>query len=298
MVFNAMNSSIQVRLCSALEPCLRLLARIMLRSGIGYAQFVDLAKTAFVEEALGDRDSRGRGTNLSRVAIRTGISRKEVSRIKSLLSARRIERQSADAELNESGHAARVLQLWHADKRFVDEFGCPRDLPFGGEGASFSSLVKAAGGDVPPGAVRAELIDAAAAVEIDHGVLKAMKRYFVPADVGEDLLVGFTHFVLPVLAGLARNTERNCDQPFIQRLAYSDRLTTAALPLFREISQSRASSFLQGMDDWLSANESTVDSHELGHHRVGIGVFYYEATQPPPDTRSPLDLPDQSEVEG
>jgi hypothetical protein len=279
-----MNNSIQDRLCSALEPCLRLLARIMLRSGIGYTQFVDLAKTAFVEEALGDRDTRGRATNLSRVAIRTGISRKEVSRIKSLLSAQQVEKQSVSAESNNSGHAARVLQLWHADKRFVDELGCPRDLPFGGEGPSFSSLVKAAGGDVPPGAVRAELIDAAAVVEIDNGSLKPLKRYFVPADVGEDLLVGFTHFVLPVLSGLAHNTERNCDQPFIQRLAYSDRLTTAALPLFREISQSRASSFLQGMDDWLSTNESSVDSREQGHHRVGIGVFYYEGNQAPRST--------------
>lgn len=279
-----MSSTIQVRLCSALEPCLRLLARIMLRSGIGYTQFVDLAKRAFVEEALGDRDTRGRATNLSRVAIRTGISRKEVSRIKSLLSAQLIERQSASAESNKVGHAARVLQLWHSDNRFVDRFGCPRELPFAGEGASFSSLVKAAGGDVPPGAVRAELIDAAAAVENDHGVLKALKRHFVPADVGEDLLLGFTHFVMPVLAGLVRNTELNGDQPFIQRIAYSDLLPTAALPLFREISQSRASSFLQGMDDWLSANESTVNSHELGHQRVGIGVFYYEATQFPPNT--------------
>lgn len=280
----AMKSSVQVRLFSALEPCLRLLARMMLRSGIGYTQFADLAKMAFVEEALGDRDMRGRATNLSRVAIRTGISRKEVSRIKSLLSTQHIEKKSARAESSESGHAARVLQLWHADKRFIDKFGHPRDLPFGGDGVSFSSLVKAAGGDVPPGAVRAELVDAAAAVETGDGFLRALKRHFVPADVAEDLLVGFTHFVTPVLAGLARNTERNCDQPFIQRLAYSDRLTEEALPLFREISQDRTSSFLQGIDDWLSANESNLESNEAGLHRVGLGVFYYEAAPSPVDT--------------
>ena len=168
----AMKSSVQVRLCSALEPCLRLLARMMLRSGIGYTQFADLAKMAFVEEALGDRDTRGRATNLSRVAIRTGISRKEVSRIKSLLSARQIEKKSVGTESDAIGHAARVLQLWHADKRFIDQYGQPRDLPFGGDGVNFNSLVKAAGGDVPPGAVRAELVDAGAAVESDDGFLE------------------------------------------------------------------------------------------------------------------------------
>ena len=275
-----MKSSVQVRLCRALEPCLRLLARIMLRAGIGYSQFAELAKTAFVEEALGDRDTRGRGTNLSRVAIRTGISRKEVARVRTLLCSQQYERRSTRNDTDESGHAARVLQLWHADPRFIDESGRPKDLPFTGDEVSFSTLVRVAGGDVPPGAVRAELLDAGAVSELEGGKIKPMKRYFVPADVGEDLLVGFTHFVMPVLAGLARNTGRYCDQPFIQRLAYSDRLTAAAVPLFREISQVRAASFLQGIDDWLSQNESTDDASTAELHRVGIGVFYYEASRP------------------
>lgn len=272
-----MKSSLQVRLCSALEPCLRLLARIMLRAGIGYTQFAELAKTAYVAEALGDRDTRGRATNLSRVAIRTGVSRKEVSRIRTFLSSQDFESRSTDPGTGESGHAARVLQLWHADSRFVDELGRPRDLPYGGDGVNFSAVVRAAGGDVPPGAVRAELVDAGAIVELESGFLRPLKRYFVPADVGEDLLVGFTHFVNPVLFGLARNTERNCERPFVQRLAYSDRLTPAAVPLFREISQDRAAALLQGIDDWLSVNEATDDSPADDLYRVGIGIFYYES---------------------
>lgn len=286
-----MKSSVQVRLCGALEPCLRLLARIMLRAGIGYTQFAELAKTAYVAEALGDRDTRGRATNLSRVAIRTGVSRKEVARIRSFLSSQHIERQSSESDADESGHAARVLQLWHADSRFVDELGHPKDLPYGGDGVNFSAVVRAAGGDVPPGAVRAELVDAGAVMELENGLLRPLKRYFVPADVGEDLLVGFTHFVNPILFGLARNTERNCERPFVQRLAYSDRLAAATVPLFREISQHRASSFLQGIDDWLSVNEATGDSPAVDLHRVGIGVFYYEA---PVSSRSD-DLSDGNE---
>lgn len=250
---------------------------MMLRAGIGYTQFAELAKTAYVAEALDDRDTRGRATNLSRVAIRTGVSRKEVSRIKAFLSSQQSERQSPATATDESGHAARVLQLWHADSRFVDEFDRPMDLPYGGAGVNFSAVVRAAGGDVPPGAVRAELVDAGAVVELENGLLRPTKRYFVPADVGEDLLVGFTHFVNPILVGLARNTERNCEQPFVQRLAYSDRLTAATVPLFRELSQHRASSFLQGIDDWLSVNEDTGDLPAVDLHRVGIGVFYYEA---------------------
>lgn len=249
----------------------------MLRSGIGYTHFAELAKNAFVEEAFGERDTRGRATNLSRVAIRTGISRKEVARIRSVVLERLQQQTQPDDESPSSGHIARVLQLWFADSRFVDSTGHPIDLPLGGDGVTFSSLVRAAGGDVPPGAVRAELVDAGAVEELDDGRLRPIKRYFVPADVGEDLLVGLTHILGPVLAGLARNTDRNCSQPFFQRVAYSDRLTGSSVPLFREMSRDLSSSFLQAIDDWLSTNESKVDLPASDRNGVGVGVFYYES---------------------
>lgn len=172
-------------------------------------------------------------------------------------------------------HAARVLQLWHADPQFVDGNGAPQELPFAATDASFASLVKAAGGDVPPGAVRAEMLAAEAIVELASGSLKPIKRYFVPADVGEELLVGFTHIVVPVLEGLARNTDAKCVEPFIQRLVYSDRLSPVAVPLFRKIARDRVEDFVQSVDDWLSANE-VADSEVDVPYRYGIGVFYYE----------------------
>jgi hypothetical protein len=262
-----MKTPVQSRLFGVLEPCLRLLARLMLRSGIGYTQFAEMARQAFVEEAFGERDSRGRGTNLSRVAIRTGISRKEIARIRSNM----LERAQQPIMM------ARVLQLWHVDPRFVDGMGHPRDLPVSGDGVTFGSLVRAAGGDVPPGAVRAELMDAGAVAELGNGLMRPTKRYFVPSDVGEDLLVGLTHFVVPVLSGLVRNTDRNCSQPFFQRLAYSDRLLSSSVPLFREIANDLSSSFLQTIDDWLSTNESNSELPPSSLHGVGVGVFYYES---------------------
>ena len=252
----------------------------MLRSGIGYRQFAELAKRAFVQEALGDRDFRGRMTNLSRVAIRTGISRKEAARIRTDLLSAQPQTDLPQKVRDDSGQAARVLQLWHADSRFTDDRGLPKELPFAGEGVTFSGLVKAAGGDVPPGAVRAELTDAAALVETSDGRLRVIKRHFIPSDTGEELLVGLTHFVMPVLAGLARNTDEGCDRPYIQRLAYSDRLIPTAIPLFRDVARDRAADFVHSIDDWLCANESTSEPYSGDRVRVGLGVFYYEGTVP------------------
>jgi Family of unknown function (DUF6502) len=289
-----MNSSTQIRLLNAVAMCLRPIARMLLRSGIGYRQFAELAKTAFITEALGERDSRGRTTNLSRVAVRTGLSRKEVARLRARLDSSVTKPGVGNDSAYHSGNAARVLQLWHADQRFLEPSGLPMRLPFSGNGRSFSSLVRAAGGDVPPGAVRAELTEALSIAEDEAGYLRPLKRYFVPADVGEELVVGFTHIVLPVLAGLARNTDRGSGEPFIQRLAYSDRLIPSAVPLFRTIARRRASEFVQSVDDWLNANELSPDDGSEPSERVGMGVFYYEGPTPA-ETRVPSGPPPEIE---
>jgi len=288
-----MNSTLQNRLIQCISSCLRPLVRIMLRSGIGYRQFAELAKLAFVQEASGEKGSRGRQTNLSRVAIRTGISRKEVARLQSQIEGHSGASSTARGVDFHSVHAARVLQLWHSDPRFIDSDGSPRKLPFADDGIDFSSIVKAAGGDVPPGAVRAEMLSANAVVEFDDGTLKPTKRYFVPADVGEELLVGFTHMVIPVLEGLARNTDHRCTDPFIQRLVYSDRLAPRVVPLFRKQARERVSDFVQSVDDWLSSNE-IPDSQVHSPCRYGVGVFYYEGLPSVPEDMSVTAAPEES----
>lgn len=270
-----MKENLQIRLMQCVAHCMRPMARILLRSGIGFPQFAETAKLAFLLEAQAEKDGRGRATNLSRVAIKTGLSRKEVARLTKGLAKIANKSHSARAVDFQSLHAERVLQLWHAEPRFVDRKGAPKVLPFTDDKASFSDLVKAAGGDLPAGAVRAELLAAGAVVETVDGDLRAVKRHFVPADVGEELLVGFTHMIIPVVEGVARNTDERCAAPFIQRLVYSDRLAPDAAPLFRRVARDQVTGFVQSVDDWLSANE-LPDTEAVPSCRYGIGVFYFE----------------------
>ncbi len=275
-----MNSVAQVKLLRAVGICLRPIARLMLRFGIGYRQFAELAKIAFIKEASGEPNSRGRVTNISRVAIRTGLSRKEVARLRATIESQADGRSTSERSLYNSGHAARALQIWHSDRAFLTPDGTPRRLLFTGGTADFADLVRTVGGDVPPGAVRAELLEAGAIVEDEDSLLRPIKRYFIPADVGEDLLVGFSHFVTPVLEGLDRNTGERRSQPFIQRIAYSDRLNPSAVPLFRAVARERATKFIQSADDWLVSNEIQSGDTPRENLRVGIGVFYYEGDPP------------------
>ncbi len=68
-----MNSDIQTRMLKSVHACLLPLAKLLLRSGITYRQFDAIAKRAFVHQAMAEAESRGRPTNTSRVAVRTGL---------------------------------------------------------------------------------------------------------------------------------------------------------------------------------------------------------------------------------
>lgn len=262
----------------AVYACLLPLARMMLRSGITYRQFDAVARRAFVREALGDSDARGRLLNTSRVAVKTGLSRKEVKRIREMLAARSLDESESTSD--QSGPLAKVLHAWHFDRRFVGPDGQPRDLQFQDEIEGFFALVRAVAGDVPPGAVRTELKQAGAVIEFDDGRLRAQKRHYVPGNVDEKAIITVSGMLFPLAAGLAHNTNpKRTSDGFIQRFAFSQNLSRSAIEVFRKWARSQAIKFIESTDDWLAENECSpgefVDGDGQGQ-TVGMGVFYYE----------------------
>ena len=71
----------------ALLVALKPIAKMLLRNGIGYREFAEIAKSAFVDVATSEYGLRGRPTNISRVAVMTGVTRKEVRRIRDKIAS-------------------------------------------------------------------------------------------------------------------------------------------------------------------------------------------------------------------
>lgn len=278
-----MNNEIQKRLLVAVEGCLRPLVRMLVRSGISYRQFDEIAKSAFVGESLNGGDHSKKRTNVSRIAVRTGLSRKEIARIRNLLDESGGSLIAGEGAKSHSSLAARVLQIWHTDPRFADSSGRPRALTFTDDPRSFSELVRLVGGDVPAGAVRAELLAADAAAEDVDGTLRALKRHFIPGDLDEDMVVGFSQIVTPLLEALAHNCQNPKEDAFFQRVAYSDSMAFGMLPKLRKFAFEHASAFVHKVDDWLGANEDGGNSSSTRQPRVGVGVFYFEEKSPRSD---------------
>lgn len=244
---------------------------MLLGAGVTYLQFEEIAKRAFVSEALGQRDTRGRTVNVSRVAVRTGLSRKEVARVRSFL-----ESSIDDDDAAKVGRPARVLQIWHSEASYQDDQGRPIDLAFEEGHGSFTELVKRVGGDVPAGAVRAELLASGAMIELPNGRLRVQKRYFVPATLDEDLVLGFAFIAAPLLETMSRNVAEP-SSALIQRVVYSDHLTLEALETFRSLSRQQTEQLMNSMDAWIGANETSGTRAEDPKNRAGVGVFYFES---------------------
>ena len=94
-------------LLSALLRALKPISRLLMKAGIGYREFAEISKCAFVDVATKDYGLRGRPTNISRVAVMTGLTRKEVKRIRDKIS------EGLDATTLRVIPPAEILAKWH-----------------------------------------------------------------------------------------------------------------------------------------------------------------------------------------
>jgi hypothetical protein len=79
---NGVDRAAVVQTCRVL---LRPIASLLLKCGMTWREFAEVSKSVFVAVASQDFGLNGRPTNVSRVSILTGVSRKEIARVRALL---------------------------------------------------------------------------------------------------------------------------------------------------------------------------------------------------------------------
>ena len=268
-----MQNDTQRQILDAFFVALRPIAKILLRCGVGFREFSEVAKAAFVDVASSEYGLRGRPTNISRVAVMTGLTRKEVRRLRDKLE------NGERSVVVKATPLSEVLHRWHSEDEFLADSGRPRALPFAGEHGSFSSLVKRFGGDIPPGAMRTELKRIASIEEDENGVLTVVKRSAHPAGIEEKLLQGLMHSAFPILSAIAHNVDPSSKQEsWPQFTAFTRSIRSDDMARIRRISRDRLTETAESFDDLFMAYESLheADKSEEDKNTVAIGVFYFE----------------------
>ncbi len=265
--------SLASTLHAAVLKLLRPLVRLLLRSGIPFGTFADLARWVYVDVALKEFGIPGRKQSNSRISIITGLNRKEVLRLRQMQ-----ETHNMDAA-QQYNRAARVVGGWVRSARFHDRNGDPAELPFDTPGkASFSDLVKEFSGDVPARAVLDELLRVGTVEVKENHRVALIQRAYIP--YGEDLqklhILGTD--VADLITTIDHNVSKEKDQALFQRKVAYDNVPAESVAAFRKLSGKEGQLFLEKMDRWLSKADRDLhpSAGGTGRKRVGIGVYYFE----------------------
>jgi Family of unknown function (DUF6502) len=255
--------------------CLRWLwpvARWLLQSGVTWKEFAELARGVFIDVAEKEFGLRGRPTNVSRIALLTGMTRREVRRYRE--SA--VEAPAADVRAEDDlNHASRVLAGWHLDAEFIDELGRPRPLDAKSEGASFAHLVRRYAGDIPVTALTKELLRSGSIERTATGRYRVLRRYYMPRAMDGQAVERAGAVIADLATTVEHNLSRKADEPSrFEGRAQNRHIDPRHLPAFRAFMEREGQAFLERCDEWLSAHETPPgDAAATNTLRLGVGVF-------------------------
>jgi hypothetical protein len=273
-------SQIQDALLSALEAILRPIVKLLLQSGVSYSEFASVAKAVFIRVASDDYKKRGRPANFSQVSAMTGISRKEVSRM------RKAESEGRWTPNMEASPVNTILHEWHFDPDFSDGSGAAKTLPFEGP-VSFSALVSRYARDIPPGAMRATLQKAGVLSEDSAGRLSVSQKFFYSRQVDEVFIRGLGFSLSNLGSTLVHNAtvhqrtditnERKRELGRLERVVFSEHLTEKGIARLKEWVDGSASRFIEEAQQAIGQNETHQDqSAQTRPRTVGVSVYYFE----------------------
>lgn len=259
----------------AILRVLRPLIRILLRHGVSHHSFMELAKWVYVDVATSEFGLETRKQSTSRVAVITGLTRKEVARL-------REQPQPDERPYSERyNRAARVIGAWLREPVFLTRQGAPAPLPLQGDVASFSELVHRHSGDMPMRALLDELLRVGA-VQLDgEGRVVLLSQAYVPhSDTVEKLNILGSDVAL-LLGTLDHNLANAATGPRFQRKVAYDNLPDAALPVFRVLAAEEGQALLEKFNIWLAEHDRDTNPGVggEGRNRAGVGIYYFEEPQ-------------------
>ncbi len=266
-----MTSSVHQALSLAILKLLRPLVTILLRNGIAYGTFTELAKKVYVDVAFEQFGAPGKKQTVSHASALTGLTRKEVRR---LLDLKRPGDLGAAERYN---RAVRVISGWLQDARYLDAHGRPAELALDADDPSFAALVKDYSGDVPTQAMLSVLVSSGS-VEEYNGRIRLVRPAYVPSNDPIDKIHILGTDVGELIATIDHNLKSEGADLFFQRKVSNDNVRADALSKFRKISAAKAQALLEDLDGWLSEHEAKdkLDGPSVQPKQVSLGIYYFE----------------------
>ena len=274
-----MASTVKENLVVALHRLLRPLVRLLIKQGISFAEFAEISKHVYVETAVRDFPIESSPMSRSRIAVLTGLTRKEVRRIVDLTL------ESEPEPPTEANLLIRVLQAWHTDSAFLGPYGLPRDLPWRSEEAAvpdFTHLVRKHSKEINPKEVLREFLRTGAVTELEPGMYKVIRRDYEAQALDAANLERFGIVIRNFLQTVVDNLEKPSQQGGnFERIVFTDDpVHREKVKFFDQWIKQEGQKFLERIDDWFIANLTEpggrplrVDQHDAVF--TGLGMYHF-----------------------
>jgi len=273
-----MSDNVKKSLLAACRHLLHPLVRILLRHGVSYGEFSDSVRGAYIDIAQNELVPPDRPQTEARIAILTGLTKREVARIRELDGA-----GDDGVGLNQ---IARVLQGWSQDPQYLGPYGLPLEVPFAGVTMSFEELVRRYAGDVSPRALLEELIRVRAALETDDGYVRMLNRTYLPSPLDplglERLGNVVNYFIDTVDFNLQK--KRQGEGRFERYAITMEGLSPQRFKQFDDLVREKGQELLEKLDDWLGQYEIKGGSKLPATETIktGVGIFHFIEKSPAP----------------
>lgn len=265
-----MAEKVKDHLKGALTLMLKPLIRLLIAQGVTHAEFSETAKEVYVESALRDFEIEGK-VNKSRVAILTGLTRKEVKNV----IDRVLHEDSPDKRYS---RPERVLAGWFNDPIYTGPYGIPLELPYVSDASdepSFSELVRSYSGDMAPKQMLRELVRSGSVVEVD-GRYKAVRRNYVHEALSPKLIRRLGQIGYRVFSTAAKNIDKQAEgSGYFDRQVFADEgCTQNVIDKFDLYIKERGQRLLEEIDVWFSTNEKNSSPNEK-RKNTGFYMVHY-----------------------
>ncbi|WP_281054681.1 DUF6502 family protein [Thiothrix nivea] len=234
---------------------------------------VNHLKQIYVEVSEDLLKASGERPTTSRIAIATGLTRKEVAQL----------RQGADENdlmmpTGSYNRGSRVMTGWLQDTEFLGADGKPAVLPIQGETGSFAALVSRYSGDMPYRAMLREM-ERVGVVSADDDYVQLLGGGYIPHGDEDEKLGILGTDVSALITTIDHNlkvTDRQ--QLHFQRKVSYDNLPLEALPAFKAMVSQDGMDLLIKFNQWLVTQDrdSNPQVKGSGQMRAGVGIYYFE----------------------
>lgn len=258
----------------AARRALRPLVRLWMRGGVTFPVVAAMLRELYVDVAQTDLLSDERSRTDSRIAVLTGVHRKELRRLRELPA----DSGPTPAKLT---LGSLLVARWLAMAPFAEPPGTPRRLKRTGE-ASFEFLVESVTKDVRPRAVLDEFL-AQGVVEVDaEDMIVLRDAAYLPQPGQEKQLFYFARNLHDHAAAACANIATEGPAPFLDRSVHYDGLSDAAAETLRAEARAAAIRLLVEINGRALQLLDASPEAGVGTQRVNLGVYLFAENEAAP----------------